>query len=89
MLNCFNDLPLISSGDVDGWMARASRVTAADIQRVVRQHVQPLFNATGAIRMVVAANPLKVGKIEEDFRQMGLAVETIDIDQMDFDVDEL
>ena len=85
MRNCFDDRPLDYMKDL---MAAALKVSKADVKRVLKKYVQPIFSpTTGAARIVVAANPAKVEQIVKGFEEMGLKVEQIDVDKID--VDEL
>ena len=79
MSNCFDARPLNYVKDL---MDKALRVSKADMKRVLREHVQPLFSVKGSATILVAANPSKVTQISEGFKQLGLDVEKIDVEKM-------
>lgn len=81
MHNCFEGRPLNFTRET---MEATWRVTPAEVKRVLRTRVQPLFNK-GAVAMVVTTNPANADKVVEDFRQKGLQVEKIDVDKIDLD----
>ena len=63
-------------------IAKTLSVTAADVQRVIRERVKPIFDPKGSAKIIVTANPANVEQIAGDFRQMGLEVEIVDLEQM-------
>ena len=60
-------------------MKEVQLVTKEDVKRVVKKYVQGMFDPTGSSKMIITTNPSKADQIVVSFRQMGFAVESVEV----------
>ena len=83
MSDCFLGRPLSYLKDS---LATVSKITVADVKRVLKERVQPVLSPTkGAAKIVVTANPSQVDQIFEGFKKMGLDVKKMDVNEIMLD----
>ena len=79
MTNCLKNQPLNHMKDM---MAAVLKVTMADVERVLKKYVQPMFSpTTGAARIVITSNPAQIPLMVKGFEEMGVQVEQVDMNK--------